>query len=54
MNRIALIDRAERRRLEKIVQRSKYKCLSRRAYEVLLVHKGQSRNYVAALLSAAR
>ncbi len=54
MNRIALIDRAERRRLEKIVQRSKDKSFCRRANAVLLVHKGQSRKRVALLLSAAR
>lgn len=54
MNRIALIDRAERRRLEKIVQRSKDKRFSRRGNALLLVHKGQSRKRVALLLSAAR
>ncbi|QUN04495.1 IS630 family transposase [Shewanella yunxiaonensis] len=54
MNRITLIDRAERRRLEKIVQRSKDKRFSRRANAVLLVHQGLSRQTVASLLSAAR
>ena len=54
MNSISLIDRPERRRLEKIVQRSKDKRLSRRPNAVLLVQKGQSRMHVAALLSAAR
>ena len=54
MRRIALIDRAERRRLEKIVQRSKDKRFSRRANAILLIHSGQSRKRVAMLLSAAR
>ncbi|QJR80102.1 IS630 family transposase [Alteromonas pelagimontana] len=54
MNRISLIDRPERRRLEKIVQRSKDKRFSRRANAVLLVSQGHTRSRVAKLLSAAR
>lgn len=54
MSRISLIDRPERRRLEKIVQRSKDKRFSRRTNAVLLVHKGHSRTDVAQLLNAAR
>lgn len=54
MNRITLIDRAEQRRLEKIVQCSKDKRFSRRANAILLVHQGNSRAKVARLLSAAR
>lgn len=54
MNRISSIDRAERRRLEKIVQRSRDKRLSRRANAILLIHKGLSQKRVSILLSAAR
>ena len=54
MRRIALIDRAERRRLEKIAQRSKDKRFSRRANAILLIYSWQSRKRVAVLLSAAR
>lgn len=54
MNRITSIDRPERRRLEKIVQRSKDKRFSRRANAVVLVHKGRSRAEVAKVLAAAR
>ena len=42
MNRITSIDRSERRRLEKIVQRSKDKRFSRRANAVVLVHKAKT------------
>ena len=49
-----MIDRAERRSLQKILQRSKDKRFSRRANAVLLVHNGHSRSQVALLLSAAR
>lgn len=54
MKRITSIDRAERRRLEKIVQRSKDKRFSRRANAILLLHGGMSRALAAKLLSAAR
>lgn len=54
MNRITSIDRPERRRLEKIVQRSRDKRFSRRANAILLVHKGKSRAEVARTLQAAR
>lgn len=54
MNSITLIDRPERRRLEKIVQRSKDKRFSRRANAILLVHRGKSRTTVSKILSAAR
>ena len=53
MNRITLIDRAERHRLEKIVQRSKDKRFSRRANAVLLVHQGLSRQTVVSLFYAS-
>jgi hypothetical protein len=43
MNSITLIDRPERRRIGKIVQRSKDKRFSRRANAILLVHQGNSR-----------
>ncbi len=54
MNRLSKIDRPERRRLEKIVQNSKDKQLSRRCHAILLVHQGFSRKKAAVLLSAAR
>lgn len=54
MKRITSIDPAERRRLEKIVQRSKDKRFSRRANAILLFSKGMSRTQAAKLLSAAR
>lgn len=54
MKRISLIDRAESRRLQKIVQHSKDKRFSRRANAILLLHYGHSKSKVAGLLSAAR
>lgn len=54
MNRLSKIDRPERRRLEKIVQRSKDKRFSRRCHAVLLVHQGYSRKATSKLLRAAR
>lgn len=54
MSRITSIDRAERRRLQKIVQGSSDKRLSRRANAILLISRGYSRRRAAELLHAAR